>query len=345
MIPLDWQLLMQAENQILTMDRTKAIDYAWSDRGVPYEWETSNAYWRSMLPKLKDYLEYCCTGIDPRNDKCELKRAPPTPKTKPGKPNEKLENRMRTVGVVKNKKVKMKGLHYSGQPFTNKKDDTELASSSDEEGCKYEKFAHAHAHASTVAATTITPAEARAAGATKASTNAHLKKPKVPDIDVQEARILFRNSSLVKYLRQHPLGDWVKNPQRRVAGKHTQLKTKDRAADSIKSIVRDWFLTTTQGKRALAAAEISEGELSIDRLIPRNAKNGMGLNCIFNLYAMPTRHNTQFGDVFSHEKRTYVGERAYMLAKGAHDAFVRDVEADYDWDVGFVKRAIVITGA
>ena len=166
-----------------------------------------------------------------------------------------------------------------------------------------------------------------------------LKKPKVPDIDIQEARILFRNSALVKYLRSHKRGDWVKNPHRFVSGKHCTDKTKERAADAIKGVVRDWLLTTTQGKRALAAANISEGELSIDPLIARHDKNGMGLNCIYNLYIMPSRHNSHFGDQLSSEKRAYVGERAYKLAKGAHDAFVRDTERDYDWDEGFSRRA------
>tara|TARA_B100001094_G_scaffold322082_3_gene370826 strand:- start:4829 stop:5575 length:747 start_codon:yes stop_codon:yes gene_type:complete len=174
--------------------------------------------------------------------------------------------------------------------------------------------------------------------ATKGPTVDH-KKPKIPDIDIQEARILFRNSALVKYLRSHKRGDWVKNPHRCVSGKHCTDKTKERAAGEIKNVIRDWLLTTVQGKRALAAADISEGELSIDRLIARHDKNGMGLNCIYNLYIMPFRHNSHFGDQLSSEKRAYVGERAYKLAKGAHDAFVRDTERDYDWDEGYSKRA------
>lgn len=181
------------------------------------------------------------------------------------------------------------------------------------------------------------PSEAIEA-ASKALTVDH-KKPKVPDIDVQEARILFRNSALVKYLRSHERGDWVKNPHRVVSGKHCTEKTKDRAADAIKNVIRDWLLTTVQGKRALAAADISEGELSIDRLIARHDKNGMGLNCIYNLYIMPLRHNSYFGDQPSLEKRAYVGALAYKLAKGAHDTFVRDAERDYDWDEAYAKRA------
>lgn len=170
-----------------------------------------------------------------------------------------------------------------------------------------------------------------------------LKRPAIPDLDVQEARILFRNSALLRHLRTHSDGDWVKNPQRKVAGKHTLPKTKDRKADSIKTVVRDWLLTTPQGKRALAAADVAEGELSIDRVLARHDKqHGMSLNCVYNLYLMPVRHNSYFGDTCSAEKRAYIGERAYKLAREAHDAFVRDREADYDWDAGFAKRALFI---
>lgn len=173
-----------------------------------------------------------------------------------------------------------------------------------------------------------------------------LKRPAIPDLDVQEARILFRNSALLRHLRTHSDGDWVKNPQRKVAGKHTLQKTKDRKADSIKKVVRDWLLTTPQGKRALAAADVAEGELSIDRVLARHDKqHGMSLNCVYNLYLMPVRHNSYFGDTCSAEKRAYIGERAYKLAREAHDAFVRDREADYDWDAAFAKRALFIVSA
>lgn len=167
-----------------------------------------------------------------------------------------------------------------------------------------------------------------------------LKRPPVPDLDVQEARVLFRNAALVKHLRTHPLGDWVKNPHRKIAGKETLAKTKEKAADAIKGVVREWLLTTPAGRRALAAAEVGEGELSIDRLIARHEKGSMnGLNCIYNLYLMPVRHNAYFGSELTAEKRTYVGERAYQLAKAAHETFVRDTEGEYDWDAGFYKRA------
>lgn len=168
---------------------------------------------------------------------------------------------------------------------------------------------------------------------------AELKRPPVPDLDVQEARILFRNASLVKHLRTHPLGDWVKNPHRKVAGKETLATTKERAADAIKGVIREWLLTTPAGRRALAAAQVGEGELSIDRLIARREKGSMnGLNCIYNLYLMPVRHNSYFGSELTAEKRTYVGERALKLANAAHETFVRDTEGEYDWDK-FYKKA------
>jgi hypothetical protein len=57
---------------------------------------------------------------------------------------------------------------------------------------------------------------------------------------------------------------------------------------------------------------------------------------------MPVRHNAYFGPELTAEKRTYVGERAYQLAKAAHETFVRDTEGEYDWDAGFYKRAETI---
>ena len=134
------------------------------------------------------------------------------------------------------------------------------------------------------------------------------KNPAVPEIDVQEARILIRNSSLLKHLRTHPAGDLLSAKG-------------ERAADSIKTAVREWLLTTPAGKRALAAADIAEGELSIDRVLARHDKQqqGMRLNCVYNLYLMPVQHNSYFGDQCSAEKRAYIGERAYLLARAAYD--------------------------
>ena len=98
-------------------------------------------------------------------------------------------------------------------------------------------------------------------------------------------------------------------------------------------MIREWLITTPAGRRALAAADVGEGELSIDRLIARREQGSMnGLNCIYNLYLMPVRHNSYFGSELTAEKRTYVGERAFKLAKAAHDTFVRDTEGAYDWD-------------
>jgi hypothetical protein len=66
-----------------------------------------------------------------------------------------------------------------------------------------------------------------------------------------------------------------------------------------------------------------------------------GLNCIYNLYLMPVRHNAYFGPELTAEKRAYVGERAYQLAREAHETFVRDTEGEYDWD-NFYKKAETI---
>ena len=128
-----------------------------------------------------------------------------------------------------------------------------------------------------------------------------------PEGDVQEARILFRNAALVKHLRAHPLGDWVKNPHR----------CED--ADAIKGVICEWLRTTPAGKRLLVAADVGEDELSIDRLVTPWEDGVRGLSCIHNLYLMPVQHSAYLGPGMTAAKRAYVGELAYQLAKKAHD--------------------------
>jgi|SaaInlV_125m_DNA_1040241.scaffolds.fasta_scaffold00789_5 hypothetical protein len=325
-----WQKRMKDENPIFKTNSKTAVKNAWQHRSVPFSWETSNMYQSSMMPKVFEYMKFCATGVDPRSvvppihKKATKANVPKsTEQKRPG-----TDDALHTVSVFKKPRVELPEPVRASEgapgplPFWTAVSELIPPGWIDPgNGPDYKKPAAALASE----APTVDP-----------------KKPKVPDIDIQEARILFRNSALVKHLRAHKRGDWIKNPHQYIAGKETTEKTKERAADTIKIVIRDWLLTTPQGKRALAAADISEGELSIDRLIARHDKNGMGLNCIYNLYMMPVRHNSHFGDQLSPEKRAYVGQRAYNLAKGAHDAFVRDTERDYDWDEGFSKRAAFI---
>ena len=335
-----WQKRMKNENPIFKANNKTAVNGAWQSRGVPFSWETSNMYQSSMMPKVVDYMKFCATGIE-RSINKKVKKGNVSESV--GKKRPGADCASPVVSVAKKPRVELP------EPALAMKA-AALLSMTEGFITVVPRASKAAAAPAPAPARTLqnglrcwdtideqSPGEANEA-ATKAPT-VDLKKPKVPDIDIQEARILFRNSALVKHLRGHKRGDWIKNPHQYIAGKETTERTKERAADEIKNVIRDWLLTTPQGKRALAAADISEGELSIDRLIARHDKNGMGLNCIYNLYMMPVRHNSYFGDQLSSEKRAYVGERAHKLAKGAHDAFVRDAERDYDWDEGFSKRA------
>lgn len=317
-----WQKRMKSENPILGVTKKKAMQQAWIARGVPFSWETSNMYNSSMMKKIPEYLEFCATGVE--KDVPDIVAKPKKQKTA-SYANSNLETIAESELHVTNPKVcadEFPEMHKYVKPQS-----TALNTSA---------TLHDETHTSGATETTKK----------KAPQNKTCDvKPNVPSIDVQEARILYRNPALIKHLRTHPRGDWVKNPNRYVSGKHVSEKTKERSASAIKSVIRDWLLKTPQGQRALAFADISEGELSIDRLIPRNDKSGTGLNCIYNLYMMPMRHNSYFGDQLTSEKCKYVGERAYKLAKGAHDAFVRDAEREYDWDDGYARRAEFIVNA
>ena len=317
-----WQKRMKSENPILGVTKQKAVQRAWEARGVPFSWETSNMYNSSMMKKIPEYLEFCATGVE--KDMPEIVTKPKKQKTA-SCANSNPEPSAESEQHVTNPRVypdKFPEIHKYFKPQNT----ASITSAT----------LHDETHTSDATETTKKKAP---------QDETCDLKPKVPSIDVQEARILYRNAALIKHLRTHQRGDWVKNPHRYISGKHVAEKTKERSASAIKSVIRDWLLTTPQGKRALAFADITEGELSIDRLIPRNDKSGTGLNCIYNLYMMPMRHNSYFGDQLTSEKCKYVGERAYKLAKGAHDAFVRDAEREYDWDDGYAKRAEFIVNA
>ena len=172
----------------------------------------------------------------------------------------------------------------------------------------------------------------------RASNKQNIKMPPPPTMDIQQARILSGNPSLVKHLREHELGDFVKNPYRKVAGENTTKRSKISSEDTIKRVITKWLGETPEGRRALAAANISSGELTIDRVIARQEKHSQpGQNCIYNLYMMPFRHNCYFNNILSDEKKAYIGELAWKIAAEANEAFVRDLrdtQGDYNWDTG-----------
>ena len=148
--------------------------------------------------------------------------------------------------------------------------------------------------------------------------------------EVQQYRILSENPALMKYLANHPDGNYITNPHQKQAGRETMEKTREKMNGHIKCVIRDWMLSSG-ADRYLAAADLKRDEVTIDRIIPRNGPGGGGLNCIWNLCAMPFRKNSQFGNELSPAKRAYIGKKACDRAEEAHKRFNRDQEAEYDW--------------
>ena len=136
--------------------------------------------------------------------------------------------------------------------------------------------------------------------------------------------------ALKNYLRTHRDGNWVANPHLKQARAESLSTTKARADDHIKKVITEWALSTREGERFLQAADLHAGEFTIDRIRSRNGDSG-GLNCIWNLYFMPFRENSIFGERDSDSKRAYVGETAWRVASDAHARFNRDNEKAYNW--------------
>ena len=162
-------------------------------------------------------------------------------------------------------------------------------------------------------------------------------KPSVPDVDIQDNRMVCASRALKNYLRKHRDGDWVSNPHLKQARAESLSTTKARADDHIKKIITEWALSTREGERFLCAADLKPGEFTIDRIRSRNGDSG-GLNCIWNLYFMPFRDNSVFGERDGEAKRAYVGETAWRVASEAHARFNRDNEKEYNWS-SFEKEA------
>ena len=144
---------------------------------------------------------------------------------------------------------------------------------------------------------------------------------------IQMDRILCDQPALMDYLRNCPVGkkdppdrhDFVRQPVR-VPGRPDEIKR--RINEFLKNPNSD------EAKRILNKMAIKPSELSIDRLNPRN---GGGLNCIWNLYAMPVGDNSWFGDADDAQKQGYVGEVAWAVSERAHQIFLRKNELIYDW--------------
>ena len=164
-------------------------------------------------------------------------------------------------------------------------------------------------------------------------------RPVPPAVDLQDNRMVCSSRALKNYLRNHRDGDWVANPHRKQARAESLSTTKARADDHIKKIITEWALGTREGDRFLQAADLKAGEFTIDRIRSRNGESS-GLNCIWNLYFMPARDNSAFGERDGDAKRVYVGETAWKVASDAHARFKKDNEKAYNW-LAFEKDVIL----
>lgn len=162
--------------------------------------------------------------------------------------------------------------------------------------------------------------------------------PTPPPADVAQRRMITDNPILMNYLRNHPDGNYVKNPYQKVSGLHTMKKTQEVSKDRIKKVITEWLLTTAPGKRMLSNADISDQEFTIDRVISRNG-HSHATNCVWNLVLMPSRTNSYFNNADSDEKAAYVGTLAWETALMANEEFRSRAELTFDFEAACSQRA------
>ena len=75
---------------------------------------------------------------------------------------------------------------------------------------------------------------------------------------------------------------------------------------------------------------IKASELTIDRIIADKGHQH-GINCIWNLCAMPFGDNAYFKEADTPGKRKYVGDVAFAVAEAAQEVFQRKNEMLHDW--------------
>lgn len=154
-----------------------------------------------------------------------------------------------------------------------------------------------------------------------------LKKPTTPrEMPLEESRMFCCNETLMLHLRTHPDGNYVDNPHRKRSGEKTLVRTKETTRAHIKTVIRKWVEGTTEGRAFLAQAGLNVGEFTVDRIFPRQGDGFGGLNCVYNLYCMSFLDNARFGNVYSAQKRKFVGELAHSVANRAHKFFRNTLE-------------------
>lgn len=288
-----------------TYRKPDALLDAKKNPGVAIVYDASNGYWRSsILTLIKSFSVSYRTGVDPKTDAS----------TKPVKTTKKTTA---TVKPASSTKTTKKQRLVGGSVAATSTDDADNASDDDEHDVP-------------------SPCASVHAGKVKKVEWA----PEVEESYVRDARMIISCDSLMKHLKNHDDGDYVKNPYRKLAGSHTLSKTKETQKSHIKKVITEWILTTQGGRKWLRACNLSSGEFTIDRVISRNGKS-KGTNCVWNLVLMPSRVNSYFNTNDS-QKREYVGEKAWKVANMANDVFHYEAEVEFDFEVACSKKADMI---
>ena len=322
-----WQRLMKEENPILKLNKKSALKSAWSNRGVPYEWETSNQFESSMMLKVPKYLEYCATGTDPLIYK--VKR---TLKIQPGEDKRQKIIAVRGGYIEKASECKrpqtldkchgnmrecpeMRELMKIGTSAINSSLDEEFDEDDEPEPMKRVIVSNV-AKVAKVANVAKKPAQTTAIAYNDETARAVVKhgvisvandrlptKPTQrgdesitrrlpPSAPVQLLRTAALCTPLISYLKERKLFSRIGKSHWRAISAWTK---------------------TEEGVQYLRAADLDPLGVQLDHIVPRNG-TAKGMDSIYNCAFLPPAANGWFGDTDTREKRAYLGHFAVEIA-------------------------------
>lgn len=311
--------------------------YRWRDaqrdarntHGKTFKYDGAAGFWKSSIYELvRDFNEFTSTGVDPREGKLARKvhkKANTTAPTEKTKKTHKIQNAPNASS--------------SGKSVGDATDAMDVMDTMD----SIDAMDAIDVMDDDATVPRATDEVALHAEEDKKGKKAKLVKKWVPVVEesyIQNARMVISCNSLLKHLKEHPDGDYVKNPYRKLAGAHTLTKTKESSKDNIKKVITDWILKTPNGKTWLRCCNLNEGEFTVDRVISRKGKN-QGTNCVWNLLLMPGRVNSYF-NTNDEKKRDYVGEKAWKVAMMANEVFHQEAEIAFDFEAACGKKASAI---
>lgn len=163
-------------------------------------------------------------------------------------------------------------------------------------------------------------------------------RPAVEEPYIQDARMVTASRKLMTYLKNHPCGDFVQNPYRKLAGPHTLTATQEKSKDHIKHVITQWALNSDDGRKWLETCRLTDGEFTIDRVFSRKGRN-RGTNCVWNLYAMSMRANAYFNNHDGPDKAEFVGAKAWAIGQMADDVFHDLAENTFDFEKACAAKA------